>query len=179
MIFAQQVNNSVTLRRMKMNKFLATALISMAMAVSLPAKAHTEAYFDSINAPHGGQMRMAGPYHLELVTQDKEITLYVADHSDKKISTEGGVGKVAFQVGKAKPTESIKLEPAGDNTFKGTGEFSLTPDTVVIVFLKLPEDEAQSARFTPLKPKAKSEKKAAEPKKPASGHDHHDHHMHH
>jgi hypothetical protein len=43
----------------------------------------------------------------------------------------------------------------------------------------LPEAEAQSARFTPLKPKAKSEKKAAETKKPASGHDHHDHHMHH
>ncbi|HVW63466.1 MAG TPA: hypothetical protein VHB01_00505 [Nitrosospira sp.] len=162
-----------------MNKFLATALISMALAMSLPAKAHTEAYFDSIKAPHGGQMRMAGPYHLELVTQDKEITLYVADHSDKKISTEGGVGKVSFQVGKAKPTESIKLEPAGDNTFKGTGDFTLTPDTVVIVFLKLPEAEAQSARFTPLKQKAKSEKKATETKKPASGHDHHNHHMHH
>jgi hypothetical protein len=165
---------------MKMSKSLATALITMALAVSLPASAHTEAYFDSINAPHGGQMRMAGPYHLELVTQEKEITLYVADHSDKKIGTEGGVGKVTFQVGKAKPTESVKLEPAGDNTFKGTGEFSLTPDTVVIVFVKLPEHEAQSARFTPLKPKAKSEKKTAETKKPASGHDdHHNHHMHH
>jgi hypothetical protein len=165
---------------MKMNKSLATALISIALAASLPVSAHTEAYFDSINAPHGCQMRMAGPYHLELVTQDKEITLYVADHSDKKISTEGGVGKVTFQVGKAKPTGSVKLEPAGENTFKGTGEFSLTPNTVVIVFLKLPEDEAQSVRFTPLKPKAKSEKKAAETKKPASGHgDHQNHHMHH
>ena len=163
-----------------MNKSLAVALISMALAVSLPASAHTEAYFDSINAPHGGQMRMAGPYHLELVTEENEITLYVADHSDKKISTEGGVGKVTFQVGKAKPTESIKLEPAGDNTFKGTGQFTLTPNTVVIVFLKLPEDEAQSARFTPLKPKAKAEKKTNETKKPATDHSgHHNHHMHH
>jgi hypothetical protein len=165
---------------MKMNKSLAIALISMALAVSLPASAHTEAYFDSINAPHGGQMRMAGPYHLELVTEENEITLYVADHSDKKTSTQGGVGKATFQVGKAKPTESIKLEPAGENTFKGTGQFTLTPNTVVIVFLKLPGDEAQSARFTPLKPKAKSEKKTNETRKPAADHSgHHNHHMHH
>ena len=77
-----------------MKKSLATAFISMALAVSLPAAAHTEAHFDSIDTPHGGQMRMAGPYHLELVTQKQGITLYVTDHSDKNVSTEGGVGKV-------------------------------------------------------------------------------------
>jgi hypothetical protein len=166
---------------MKMNKSLATAFISMALAVSLTAAAHTEQHFDSIDTPHGGQMRMAGPYHLELVIRGKEITLYVTDHSEKNVSTEGGVGKVTFQVGKAKPKESVKLEPAGDNTFKGEGEFSLTPDTVTIVFLKLPNDEAQSARFTPLKPKTKpAAKKTEETKKPAPGHgDHHNHHMHH
>jgi len=92
-----------------MNKSMATVLITATLAVSLPAGAHTEEYFNSIAAPHGGQMRMAGPYHLEIVAKEKEIVLYVTDHSDRKISTEGGVGKAAFQIGKAKPKTSIKL----------------------------------------------------------------------
>jgi hypothetical protein len=164
-----------------MNKSMATVLISATLAVSLPAGAHTEEYFDSIDAPHGGQMRMAGPYHLELVAKEKEIVLYVTDHSDRKISTERGVGKAAFQVGKGKPKTSIKLEPAGDNTLKGTGDFSVTPETVVIVFLKLPDQQAQSARFTPLKPKSKvkSTKKASGEKESAGEHGGHHHHMHH
>ena len=164
-----------------MNKLMATVLISVALAVSLPAGAHTEDYFDSIDAPHGGQMRMAGPYHLELVAKEKEIVLYVTDHSDRKISAEGGVGKAAFQVGKAKPKTSIKLEPAGDNTLKGTGDFSVTPETVIIVFLKLPDQQAQSARFTPLKPKSKvkSTKKSSGDKESAGEHGGHHHHMNH
>lgn len=161
---------------------MAAVLISATLAVSSPAGAHTEAYFDSITAPHGGQMRMAGPYHLELVTKENEIVLYVMDHADSKISTEGGVGKVAFQVGKAKPKTSIKLEAGEDNTLKGAGDFSITPETVVIVFVKLPDQEAQSVRFTPLKPKSTAAKKPAEKtgtnKESAGEHGGHHHHGH-
>jgi hypothetical protein len=162
-----------------MSKSLATVVIAATLAVSLPAAAHTEEYFDSVPAPHGGQVRMAGPYHLELVTKDKEILLYVADHSDSKINTGGGVGKVSIQIGKGKPENSIKLLPVGDNILKGTGDFTLTPDTTIIAFIKLPDQEAQSVRFTPLKSKAKAAKKTEE-KKPAAGNTGHNHqHMHH
>ena len=161
-----------------MYKSLATVLISATLAVSLPVAAHTEQHFDTSNTPHGGQMRMAGPYHLELVAKEKEIVLYVTDHGDNNVPTEGGVGKASIQVGKAKSKTSIKLEPAGDNILKGTGDFSVTPETVIIVFLKLPEHEAQSARFTPLKPKAKPTKSPAG-KTPAGAHGGHDHHMNH
>ena len=163
-----------------MNRSMATVLISAALAVSLPAGAHTEEYFDSINAPHGGQMRMAGPYHLELVAKEKEIMLYVMDHSDQKISTEGGIAKATIQIGKAKSKTSIKLEPAGENTLKGTGDFAVTPQSLIVVFLKLPEHEAYSARFTPLKPKAnstKSIKNTGNDKKTTD--EHHHHHMQH
>ena len=162
-----------------MYKSLATVLISATLAVSLPVAAHTEQHFDTINTPHAGQMRMAGPYHLELVAKEKEIVLYVTDHGDNNVPTEGGVGKASIQVGKAKSKTSIKLEPAGDNVLKGTGDFSVTPETVIIVFLKLPEHEAQSARFTPLKPKAKPTKKSPAGKTPAGAHGGHDHHMNH
>jgi hypothetical protein len=162
-----------------MHKLLATLLISATLAVSLPAVAHTEQHFDNTTTPHGGQMRMAGPYHLELVTKEKEIVLYVTDHGDNNVPTEGGIGKASIQVGKAKPKTSIKLEPAGDNMLSGTGDFSITPETAVVVFIKLPEYEAQSVRFTPLKPKAKPVKKSQGSKTPAGEHGGHDHHMHH
>lgn len=138
-------------KEIEMIKSTAAIMMSVSLAWSLPASAHTEEYFDSHAAPHGGQMRMAGPYHLELVTKDKEVVVYVSDHGDNKISTGGAVGKASIQVGKAKPKTAIKLEPTGDNVLKGTGDFTVTPETVFIVFLKLPEHEAQSARFSPLR----------------------------
>ena len=163
-----------------MRKSLATVLIIAAMAASLPARAHTEQHFDNIDTPHGGQMRMAGPYHMELVTKEKELVLYVMDHGDKNVPTEGGIGKATIQVGKSKEKATVKLEPAGENILKGTGEFTLTPESVVVVFIKLPDHEAQSVRFTPLKPKAKPSKKGQPAKsQPSDSGEHDHHHMHH
>ena len=133
---------------------------------------------------------MAGPYHLELVAKDKELVLYVTDHGDNPISTDGGVSKATLQIGKTKARTTVKLEPVGDNMFKGSGEFTLKPESVIVVFVKLPEQEAQSARFTPLKPKPKAKAKPAAAKTPstskpaaskpaADGHSGHHHHMQH
>jgi hypothetical protein len=149
-------------RRIKMNKFISTILFGSAFAftftVALPAGAHTEEYFDSKESTHGGQTRMAGPYHLELVVKDKEIILYVMDHADRNLSTEGGAGKATVQIGKAKNKTSVKLEPAGNNMLKGTGDFVVSPEAVVTVFVELPEQEVTAARFTPLKFKSKTTK---------------------
>ena len=163
-----------------MNKTMATVLLTAALVLSLPAGAHTDDYLDTLAAPHGGQLRMAGPYHLELVAKDKELVLYVTDHGDNPIATEGGVGKATLQLGTAKARTTVKLEPAEDNVFKGSGEFTLKPQSVIVVFVKLSGQEAQSARFTPLKPKAKpaAAKKAAS-KPAADSHSGHHHHMQH
>jgi hypothetical protein len=103
---------------------------------------------------------MAGPYHLELVAKDKEIVLYVMDHADRNLSTEGGTGKATVQAGKARNNTAVKLEPGGNNVLKGTGDFTISSGTVVIVFVELPEQEATAARFTPLKFKTKTPVKA-------------------
>jgi len=156
---------------------MATVLISATLAVSLPAGAHTEEYFDSKESAHGGQTRMAGPYHLELVARDKEIVLYVMDHADRDLSTEGGGGKATVQIGKAKDKTSLKLEPAGDNMLKGVGDFAVTPETVVTVFVELPGQEVTAARFVPLKPTAKTARKAKAAKPQANSNDEHQHHQ--
>ena len=145
-----------------MNKTMAAVLLGM--AITLPTWAHTDDYLDTLTTAHGGQLRMAGPYHLELVAKDKELVLYVTDHGDNPVKTEGGTAKATIQIGKGKAGTTVKLEPAGENQMKGLGEFTLKPASVIVVFVKLAGDEAQSARFTPLKPKTK----AAATKKPAA-----------
>ena len=169
-----------------MNKLMVTFLAGMVLILSPPVWSHTDEYFDSVNAPHGGQMRMAGPYHLEIVVKDKEVVLYVTDHAARKINIDGGISKAIFQTGKTKT--SINLKPACDNILKGTGEFLVTPETVIVVFIKLPEQEAQAARFAPLKPAELSNenKQSLEQRDSHAdfhnqhGDDHSDHHkMHH
>ena len=144
-----------------MNKTIAAVVLGM--AITLPTWAHTDDYLDTLTTAHGGQLRMAGPYHLELVAKDKELVLYVTDHGDNPVKTENGTAKATIQIGKGKVGTTVKLEPAGENQMKGLGEFTLKPESVIVVFVKLAGDEAQSARFTPLKLKAK----AAAVKKPA------------
>lgn len=127
--------------------------------------AHSDEHLDGVAAPHGGQLRMAGPYHFELVAKDNELRLYVTDHMDHEVLTKGASGK-ANVIDKDGKKVSITLVPVFANLMKGTGEFTITPDTVVSVFVVLDGAETQAARFTPL------QKVAAE----AEGEDDHHHH---
>ncbi|WON74139.1 hypothetical protein [Nitrosospira sp. Is2] len=157
-----------------------TFLFSAALAsMSLLASAHTEEFFDSRTSPHGGQMRMTGPYHLELVSKDNEIVVYVMDHADSELSVNGGSGKAIIQSSKTKTKTSVKLEQAGDNILKGSGDFSITPETVITVFVTLPEQDAHAASFTPLKLKAKLSNKAKVTKRQVDSSEGHSHHMQH
>jgi hypothetical protein len=157
---------------------VATFLIGTALAsLSFFAVAHTEEFFDSRQSPHGGQMRMTGPYHLELIVKDNEIGVYVMDHADKELSVNGGSGKATIQNGKTKTKISVKLEQAGDNLLKGSGNFSITPETVITVFVELPEQQVYAASFTPLKPKTRLADKTGDTKHQVDG-EGHSHHMH-
>jgi len=157
-----------------------TFLFSAALAsMSLLASAHTEEFFDSRPSPHGGQMRMTGPYHLELVSKDNEIVVYVMDHADSELSVNGGSGKAIIQSSKTKTKTSVKLEQAGDNILKGSGDFSIPPETVITVFVTLPEQEAYAASFTPLKLKARLFNKAKVTKRQVGSSEGHSHHMQH
>jgi len=103
---------------------------------------------------------MAGPFHFELVAKDGEFTAYVTDHAGNNIGVDGGLAKTTIESGstiEGGPSRiQMELEPSGDNMLKGTGTFTINQDTGIMVFLKLPEQEAYAARFTPLKPKGKA-----------------------
>jgi len=135
-----------------MNRWISAAVLFATLMVSQPVWAHTDESLDAMPSPNGGQVRAAGPYHLELVAKHGELVLHVTDHANKEISTTGGEGKAHIQQGDAVSKIKIKLEPSQNNTLAGSGEFQINPETVIVVFVKLPEQDAYAARFTPLKP---------------------------
>ena len=63
-----------------MNRSIA-AVLAATLIIFQPAWAHTDESLDAMPSPHGGQVRAAGPYHLELVAKDGELVLHVTDHA--------------------------------------------------------------------------------------------------
>ena len=129
------------------------------MLAGSSAFAHSDEYLDTQKTPNGGQQRMAGNYHFELVVakdskeaRDNPVIVYVTDHAHAKIPTVGAGGTATILAGKQKA--SVKLVPDGDNRLKGVGKYASTPDMKVVVSLTLAGKPAEQARFTPLAPMA-------------------------
>jgi hypothetical protein len=117
--------------------------------------AHDDAYLDSVKAPHGGQLRMAGPLHLELVltgeqgsVQARPVVVYVTDHAGKALSTQGAGGQVTLLVGQRKVEAT--LQPDGENRLKGSAQYTPQEDIKAIVRVQLAGQSPQQARFMPL-----------------------------
>jgi len=137
---------------MKPVKILIVAAAMLAGSVVL---AHTDEYLDTLQAPNGGQLRMAGIYHFELVVardnkQPKEdsVVVYVTDHAGTKVSTVGAGGTVTILAGKRKAT--AKLVPDGDNRLKASIKYASAKDMKVVVSVAMPGKVVLQARFTPL-----------------------------
>lgn len=129
-------------------RYLKLSALTLALIFSQGVLAHTDEYLDTQTAPHGGQLRMVGMYHYELVVKSNEVMVYLTDHAGTKQSSKGAKGTATVLSGKRKAT--IKLAPAGDNVLKGTGKFSLSPSMKVVVSITLPGQATEQARFTPL-----------------------------
>jgi hypothetical protein len=157
-----------------MKASIIAAVLAAPLILLQPVWAHTDESLDAMPSPHGGQVRAAGPYHLELIAKDGELVLHVTDHTWQEIHTDGGEGKATIQQSKAGRKITVKLGSSQQNVLTGNGEFHITPETVIVVFVKLPEQDAYGAKFTPLKPKS-----VGTGKKSAEGHDHDLQHQHH
>ncbi|HRE15829.1 MAG TPA: hypothetical protein PLW86_02020 [Rhodocyclaceae bacterium] len=135
-----------------MKTLLTILVLTLASSTAL---AHDEATLDKVQAPNGGQLRMAGMYHFELVVtkeaaagKEQPVAVYLTDHADKKISAAGASGTATFLAGGQKTT--IKLSPAGGNKLEGRGSYSATPDMKVVVSISFADKTTEQARFAPL-----------------------------
>lgn len=139
---------------MKKTQFLIAAASVLALSSSA-LFAHTDEVLDTQKAPNGGQLRMAGVYHYELVVtkdskeaKDNPVIVFVTDHVGKKVATSGANGTATILAGKTKATAT--LAPDGDNRLKGMVKYLSGADMKVIVSITFPGKAAEQARFTPL-----------------------------
>ena len=139
-----------------MSKIRFLTAVAFVLATSAASvHAHDDAYLDTQQAPNGGQLRMAGVYHLELVVDkstpqaaDKPVVVYVTDHAGQKVPTQGATGNATILAAKGKAT--VALLPDGDNRLKGTGNYASTPDMKAIISFTAKGQPPETARFTPL-----------------------------
>lgn len=141
---------------MKLSKFVFTALASVAISAASigGAYAHDDKYFDSIKSPNGGQTRMAGVYHFELVlaqdsktAKENPVTVYVTDHANKAMSTKGATATLVLVQGAKKST--VELVPEGENRFVGKAIYASTANLKGALTVTMAGKPAEQARFTP------------------------------
>ena len=130
-------------------------MLMLASLLALPAFAHDDATLDKAKSPNGGQLRMAGAYHLELVVakdnaeaREGPVLIYLTDHAENKIAAKGMSATVTLLAGKMK--SSATLLPDGDNRLKGSAKYVSDPNMKAVVTLKRPDGGTEQARFTPL-----------------------------
>jgi hypothetical protein len=97
---------------------------------------------------HGGDVRLAGPFWLELVVAKGSLTVYVTDRAGAPVDTSDGKGTAtAHTDGKG---TRIELRPAGGERLSGKGRLRLKRSTVVFVTAHLRGEKPHRAVFRPL-----------------------------
>ncbi len=163
---------------------LAAAALLLALTAG-QSGAHDDAYLDQLTGPNGGQLRVAGLNHFELVVSptpgapasEQPVAVYLTDHADQPTASAGFSGRAVILANRQRI--DVSLLPDGDNRLSGKASFAHDPDMVVVVTLTLPDQTNAQARFTPYKhldgsPRAAPAEAAAE--QDAGGHAHHQHH---
>jgi hypothetical protein len=121
-----------------------------------PAQVPNEVDGDALRPPlqavlpaHGGEVRMAGPFWLELVMAKGSLTVYVTDRSGLPVATAGGHGAAtAHTDGKA---TRVELRTTGGNRLAGKGKLRLKHSTVVFITADLRGEKPYRAVFRPPK----------------------------
>jgi hypothetical protein len=128
-----------------------TLLLGMTLAA---VHAHDPATLDSLPSSHGGQVRMAGPFHIELVIlgrataqRERLVLVYLQNHMFEDVSSDGLKGIVRFLDGQRVTT--VSLIPIEANGFSGRGAFDINPSVTAEVSITDKDGEVWSAAYTP------------------------------
>ncbi|MCC3160219.1 hypothetical protein LJ737_23485 [Hymenobacter sp. 15J16-1T3B] len=108
-------------------------------------------------APHGGIVRTAGKYHVELVLQGGQMTVYLLDGKEQTQANKGLTGTAMVQQGGK--TTTVPLAAYGDDQLRGALPAGATPTTAIITLRR--GGETISARFDKLASTSAKAKAAA------------------
>ena len=116
--------------------FAATLLVSASFA----ANAHAPKV-----GHNGGRQADAGAFHVEIKPEGKSLAVYLRDHTDKAVATDGFKGTAILMIeGKA---ERIPLAPAGENRLSGTANVPLPAEPKGAVQITTPTGSTVQGRF--------------------------------
>ena len=118
----------------------AFVIITALALVPLGASAHAPKI-----GQNGGPQEDAGSFHVEIVPKGTVLQVYLKDHSDKAVSSNGFKGTAIFVInGKA---ERITLTPTGENQLKGTSSVDLPAVPKGAVQITTPTGSTMQAKF--------------------------------
>jgi hypothetical protein len=144
---------SVSARKRIMTKYCPAFLLGALTLTGYSVAAHDAETLDSMPAPHGGQVRMAGPYHIELVLEQGEpkknrpVRVFLQDHAFDPMPSKGLKGSVNISDGYR--SIELKLIPDGRDSLRGTGRYAGVPHTLAVVVIYARNGQHWSATFAP------------------------------
>ena len=113
--------------------------LGVALLVALPGYAH------EVKSLHGGRLVEAGPYHVELVTKDTAIEVFLVGENDKPVDPKGFRAVAIFKLGGK--AERITLAPSEKNNLSGTAATALPANPKGAVQVTAPDGKTATARF--------------------------------
>jgi hypothetical protein len=127
--------------------------LTVLSVLDVPLFAHDAATLDAIPSAHGGQVRMMGPYHLQLILDravakaKKPIWIYLQNHAFQGMPSAGTAATVTFVQGGASTTSPLR--PAGPESLSGIAVYSAAPALLAIVSLTDGDKQIYKETFTP------------------------------
>lgn len=97
----------------------------------------------------GSQTQAIGPYYIELIAKDGQLELRVEDLNRNAVVARGGSAK-ANVIDKDGNRVTVRFTPVFGNIMRGSGDFKITPDTNISVFLAMDHTGTHVARFSSL-----------------------------
>lgn len=122
---------------MKLRQIAAAALLIVTTSI---ASAHAP----KVGA-NGGAQADAGSFHVEIVSQGMTLQVFLRDHSDKAVPTDGYKGTAIFVID-GKP-QRIPLTSAGENKLTGTSTVSIPSELKGAVQITTPSGSTVQAKF--------------------------------
>jgi hypothetical protein len=103
------------------------------------------AFAHDAKGPNGGRISDAGNYHVELVTKQRDIEIFISDSKDKPVAATGFKG-LAILVVQGKPVR-IPLEPMASDRLKGSAGLPIPVNAKGVVQLTAPDGKTAQAKF--------------------------------
>lgn len=115
--------------------FRTLLLLATAMAMSGVVWAHSESELANRTPPHGGLLASAGAYDVELVLTPDRVQVFLIDHLDQPMNTQGVTGTANLRV-KGKKTQRVQLRGV-DDRLEGAADVPVDAPVTVLIMLNV------------------------------------------